>query len=158
MAFTTTPQMTQIKSISSIHINKNKNKVDLSQKQSPFILGMASSKRSRTITVEKEDWEEEQSSTRTTIEEKSSNNNNNNNNNNIEDESNVLGMVAFAATSTALSLSVLSEAADAAITMPKELSNSFDPSTFVPVCAASDSFYRFLTGDGTNSSWERKFY
>jgi hypothetical protein len=36
-----------------------------------------------------------------------------------------------------------------AITMPKELtlsSGSFDPSTFVPVCGASDTFYRFLQG------------
>ena len=43
----------------------------------------------------------------------------------------------------------LSEKADAAITMPKELmlsSGSFDPNTFVPVCAASDNLYRFLQG------------
>jgi len=36
-----------------------------------------------------------------------------------------------------------------AIQMPKELmtsSGSFDPSSFVPVCGASDNFYRFLQG------------
>ncbi|CAJ1954406.1 unnamed protein product [Cylindrotheca closterium] len=33
-----------------------------------------------------------------------------------------------------------------AVTMPKELSASFDPSNFVPVCGASDNFYRLLQG------------
>lgn len=57
---------------------------------------------------------------------------------------NALSILAVATTSTAVALSVLSEAADAAISMPKQLTGSFDPSTFVPVCAASDSFYRLL--------------
>jgi hypothetical protein len=55
-------------------------------------------------------------------------------------------VVAMATMTTAMTLAVVSEGADAAITMPKELSSSFDPSNFVPVCAASDSFYRFLQG------------
>ncbi len=45
-------------------------------------------------------------------------------------------------------LTIFSESANA-ITMPKELtlsSGSFDPSNFVPVCGASDTFYRFLQG------------
>jgi hypothetical protein len=53
-------------------------------------------------------------------------------------------ILAMATASTAVGLSVLSETASAAITMPKQLGGSFDPSTFVPVCAASDSFYRLL--------------
>jgi hypothetical protein len=61
-----------------------------------------------------------------------------------DNDENALGILTLATTSTALTLSVLSEGANAAITMPKELSATFDPKTFVPVCAASDSFYRFL--------------
>mmetsp|Transcript_20530 Transcript_20530/g.50369 ORF Transcript_20530/g.50369 Transcript_20530/m.50369 type:complete len:366 (+) Transcript_20530:186-1283(+) len=33
-----------------------------------------------------------------------------------------------------------------AVTMPKELTSTFDPSQFVPVCGASDNFYRLLQG------------
>ncbi|KAL3944291.1 MAG: hypothetical protein SGBAC_001636 [Bacillariaceae sp.] len=33
-----------------------------------------------------------------------------------------------------------------AVVMPKELSSTFDPSKFVPVCGASDNFYRLLQG------------
>eukprot|EP00536_Pseudo-nitzschia_multiseries_P013291 jgi/Psemu1/211189/e_gw1.557.44.1 len=51
-------------------------------------------------------------------------------------------MVA-ATTTTILGLAALSEAANA-ISMPKELTQSFDPNSFVPVCAASDGFYRLL--------------
>lgn len=36
--------------------------------------------------------------------------------------------------------------ANAAVVMPKELSSTFDPSKFVPVCGASDNFYRLLQG------------
>jgi hypothetical protein len=61
-----------------------------------------------------------------------------------DDDANALGVLVLATTSTALTLSVLSNGANAAITMPKEISATFDPNTFVPVCAASDSFYRFL--------------
>ena len=53
-------------------------------------------------------------------------------------------VIAMATASTAVGLTVMSEMASAAITMPKQLAGSFDPSTFVPVCAASDSFYRLL--------------
>jgi hypothetical protein len=45
-------------------------------------------------------------------------------------------------------MAIFSESANA-IQMPKELrlsSGSFDPSTFVPVCGASDNFYRVLQG------------
>lgn len=53
-------------------------------------------------------------------------------------------MVA-ATTTTLLGLAVLSETANAmTVTMPKELTQSFDPNSFVPVCAASDGFYRLL--------------
>jgi hypothetical protein len=48
-------------------------------------------------------------------------------------------------TSTALTL-VGPAAAQAAVIMPKELTGSFDPKSFVPVCAASDNFYRVLQG------------
>ncbi len=55
-----------------------------------------------------------------------------------------------ATTSTIMGLAVLSEVANAVsvptIQMPKELSQSFDPSQFVPVCAASDTLYRGLQG------------
>lgn len=46
-------------------------------------------------------------------------------------------------------LTLFTENANAAIQMPKELmlsSGSFDPKNFVPVCAASDNFYRILQG------------
>lgn len=59
--------------------------------------------------------------------------------------------VSIAATaSTIVGLATLSEIANAVsvptIQMPKELTQSFDPNSFVPVCAASDSFYRALQG------------
>jgi hypothetical protein len=62
----------------------------------------------------------------------------------IRANENVLSVLTLAATSTAVCLTVLSETANAAITMPKELTQSFDPASFVPVCGASDSFYRLL--------------
>lgn len=65
-------------------------------------------------------------------------------NDTIGNEQNAFGIAALATTSTALTLCVLSEGANAAITMPKEISATFDPNSFVPVCAASDGFYRFL--------------
>jgi hypothetical protein len=56
-----------------------------------------------------------------------------------------LSLLAMAITTSTVGLVVLSEtAANAAIEMPKSLQGSFDPSSFVPVCAASDGFYRFL--------------
>ena len=62
----------------------------------------------------------------------------------IRANENVLSVLTLAATSTAVCLTVLSETANAAITMPKSLTQSFDPASFVPVCGASDSFYRVL--------------
>lgn len=63
----------------------------------------------------------------------------------IQDE-NAMPLLAVATTSTIITLSVLSETAHAAtsITIPKEITQSFDPSSFVPVCGASDTFYRAL--------------
>lgn len=57
-----------------------------------------------------------------------------------------IGVLVAATSTTIVGLAVLSETANAisAITMPKELTQSFDPNSFVPVCAASDSFYRVL--------------
>ena len=55
-----------------------------------------------------------------------------------------LSLLAVALTTSTTGLIVLSEAANAAIEMPKSLQTSFDPSSFVPVCSASDTFYRFL--------------
>mmetsp|Transcript_3221 Transcript_3221/g.7768 ORF Transcript_3221/g.7768 Transcript_3221/m.7768 type:complete len:378 (+) Transcript_3221:233-1366(+) len=57
-----------------------------------------------------------------------------------------VGVMVAATTTTILGLAALSEAANAiqGISMPKELTQSFDPNSFVPVCAASDGFYRFL--------------
>jgi hypothetical protein len=60
------------------------------------------------------------------------------------DDKNTMSVLALAVTSTALTLSVISEGANAAITMPKELTATFDPDKFVPVCGASDTFYRLL--------------
>ena len=66
------------------------------------------------------------------------------------DEKNPMAVTVAATTSTIVGLATLSEIANAiavpAITMPKELTASFDPNSFVPVCAASDSFYRALQG------------
>jgi hypothetical protein len=62
----------------------------------------------------------------------------------IRANENVLSVLTLAATSTAVCLTVLSETANAAITMPKTLTQSFDPASFVPVCGASDNFYRLL--------------
>lgn len=59
---------------------------------------------------------------------------------------NVLPVLTLATTSTAMCLSIFSETANALITMPKELTQSFDPKSFVPVCGASDTFYRALQG------------
>lgn len=66
-----------------------------------------------------------------------------------EDENkNSMNVLVAATTSTIVGLTALSEMANAIsypkITMPKELTQSFDPSSFVPVCGASDSFYRVL--------------
>lgn len=55
-------------------------------------------------------------------------------------------LAATGALSTWMVSSHLPSAVANAVTMPKELSASFDPSKFVPVCAASDSFYRLLQG------------
>eukprot|EP00529_Nitzschia_sp_RCC80_P031596 CAMPEP_0113460330 /NCGR_PEP_ID=MMETSP0014_2-20120614/10929_1 /TAXON_ID=2857 /ORGANISM="Nitzschia sp." /LENGTH=361 /DNA_ID=CAMNT_0000351975 /DNA_START=1207 /DNA_END=2292 /DNA_ORIENTATION=+ /assembly_acc=CAM_ASM_000159 len=55
-----------------------------------------------------------------------------------------LSLLAVALTTSTMGLMVLCEAANAAIEMPKSLQTSFDPSSFVPVCSASDTFYRFL--------------
>ena len=55
-----------------------------------------------------------------------------------------LSLLAVALSTSTVGLMVLSEAANAAIEMPKSLQTSFDPSSFVPVCSASDTFYRFL--------------
>eukprot|EP00532_Pseudo-nitzschia_australis_P020006 CAMPEP_0168295636 /NCGR_PEP_ID=MMETSP0142_2-20121227/13053_1 /TAXON_ID=44445 /ORGANISM="Pseudo-nitzschia australis, Strain 10249 10 AB" /LENGTH=349 /DNA_ID=CAMNT_0008244381 /DNA_START=121 /DNA_END=1167 /DNA_ORIENTATION=+ len=57
-----------------------------------------------------------------------------------------LSVMVAATSTTIMGLAALSETANAmsSITMPKELTQSFDPSSFVPVCAASDGFYRFL--------------
>jgi hypothetical protein len=129
-------------------------KQGLSQRGSSFLLGMASKK---TITMTRSESSstvsvasnidlldkagEESTLSRPNDDDDDDDDDNNNNNLN-----NALSMLAFAATSTAVSLTIMSEGANAAITMPKELSASFDPSTFVPVCGASDSFYRFLQG------------
>jgi hypothetical protein len=70
---------------------------------------------------------------------------------NVVDENKDPMTVSIAATaSTVVGLATLAEIANAVsmptITMPKELSQSFDPNSFVPVCAASDGFYRALQG------------
>jgi hypothetical protein len=52
---------------------------------------------------------------------------------------------ALAATGALSALTMLPTQVDA-FTMPKELSGSFDPKNFVPVCGASDNFYRLLQG------------
>eukprot|EP00980_Cylindrotheca_fusiformis_P022325 scaffold9191_cov114-Cylindrotheca_fusiformis.AAC.20 len=53
---------------------------------------------------------------------------------------------AMAGTGAVLSaLTILPTQADA-VTMPQELSANFDPGSFVPVCGASDNFYRLLQG------------
>jgi len=63
---------------------------------------------------------------------------------------NVFPVLTLATTSTVMCLFVMSETANAAagtlIRMPKELTQSFDPKSFVPVCGASDTFYRALQG------------
>ncbi|KAG7353601.1 hypothetical protein IV203_002956 [Nitzschia inconspicua] len=100
----------------------------LSQRESPFLLGMASK---RTIT--KTDESQTETTTITNDGQFSARN-----------DENAISILAMATTSTALTLSVIAESANAAITMPKELSATFDPNTFVPVCGASDTFYRFL--------------
>jgi hypothetical protein len=99
----------------------------LGQRQSSFLVGMASK---RTITKIEDPVISEPKISRTEP--------------TTSTDENALGTLALATTSTALTLSVLAEGANAAITMPKELSATFDPNTFVPVCGASDSFYRFL--------------
>ncbi|VEU33454.1 unnamed protein product [Pseudo-nitzschia multistriata] len=62
------------------------------------------------------------------------------------DNSEALSVVVAATSTTIMGLAALSEAANAvsSIAMPKELTQSFDPNSFVPVCAASDGFYRVL--------------
>eukprot|EP00529_Nitzschia_sp_RCC80_P000772 CAMPEP_0113477790 /NCGR_PEP_ID=MMETSP0014_2-20120614/20391_1 /TAXON_ID=2857 /ORGANISM="Nitzschia sp." /LENGTH=374 /DNA_ID=CAMNT_0000370899 /DNA_START=200 /DNA_END=1320 /DNA_ORIENTATION=+ /assembly_acc=CAM_ASM_000159 len=55
-----------------------------------------------------------------------------------------LSLLTVALATSTMGLLVLCEAANAAIEMPKSLQTSFDPSSFVPVCSASDTFYRFL--------------
>jgi hypothetical protein len=52
---------------------------------------------------------------------------------------------ALAATGALSALTILPTQVDA-FTMPKELTGSFDPNSFVPVCGASDNFYRLLQG------------
>mmetsp|Transcript_11521 Transcript_11521/g.23771 ORF Transcript_11521/g.23771 Transcript_11521/m.23771 type:complete len:360 (+) Transcript_11521:52-1131(+) len=69
---------------------------------------------------------------------------------NLDETKDPMAVSLAAATSTLLGMAVLSEVANAisvpTIQMPKELTQSFDPSTFVPVCAASDGLYRGLQG------------
>jgi len=63
----------------------------------------------------------------------------------VDENKNSLAVLVAAMSSTIMTLAVLSETANAAsITMPKGLTQSFDPSSFVPVCGASDSLYRVL--------------
>lgn len=64
---------------------------------------------------------------------------------------NAVAVLLAATTNTIVGLAVVSEVANAiefpsipTITIPKELTQSFDPSQFQPVCAVSDSFYRVL--------------
>jgi len=68
----------------------------------------------------------------------------------VDQNKDALAVLVASTSSTILGLAALSEAANAisvpTITMPKELTQSFDPSSFAPVCAASDSFYRVLQG------------
>lgn len=64
---------------------------------------------------------------------------------NVFDPFNFSSMDAMAATGSLAALTVLPTQVDAVI-MPKELSGNFDPSSFVPVCGASDNFYRVLQG------------
>lgn len=68
----------------------------------------------------------------------------------VDENKNTMDVMVAATSSTILGMAVLSEVANAisvpSITMPKELTQSFDPNSFVPVCAASDSFYRALQG------------
>ena len=68
----------------------------------------------------------------------------------VDDNKDALTVLVASTSSTIIGLVALSEAATAisvpTITMPKELTQSFDPSSFTPVCAASDSFYRVLQG------------
>jgi hypothetical protein len=115
----------------------------LSQRQSPFSLGMGSK---RTLlepalivspdidSADKNDHVQQHGMIPI----------NDNNNDDDDVEKNAWSVLAMATASTAVGLVLLSETASAAITMPKQLASSFDPSTFVPVCAASDSFYRLL--------------
>lgn len=59
----------------------------------------------------------------------------------------VVVAAATATTAACVSSFWFSEAANAvSITMPKTLTQSFDPNSFVPVCGASDTFYRALQG------------
>lgn len=110
----------------------------LTQRQSSFLLGMASR---RTITTKVV----EESPPIVAIAAKHvGDDDDNESNNTIGNEQNAFGIATLATTSTALILCVLSEGANAVITMPKEISATFDPKSFVPVCAASDGFYRFL--------------
>lgn len=65
-----------------------------------------------------------------------------------KDSSSSLVANALVASGFLSALTIFSDNANA-IQMPKELtlsSGSFDPSSFVPVCGASDNFYRFLQG------------
>jgi len=66
----------------------------------------------------------------------------------VDEERDSLAVLVAATSSTIVGLTALSEMANAvsipSITMPKGLTQSFDPASFVPVCAASDSFYRVL--------------
>ncbi|KAL3913216.1 MAG: hypothetical protein SGILL_006577 [Bacillariaceae sp.] len=121
----------------------------LAQKESSFLLGMAS-KRTITKTLEEEDTKQQQTrfnavDVEVLVQDRSLTGNNPQQQQ-PQDTENALGTVALATLSTAMTLTVISEGANAAITMPKELSASFDPNNFVPVCAASDNFYRFLQG------------
>lgn len=106
----------------------------LSQKQSPFSLGMGSK---RTLSEPRKpevivisDFDVRDDSMRHGM--------------TTSNDENAWSILAMATASTVVGLSLLSETASAAITMPKQLAGSFDPSTFVPVCAVSDSFYRLL--------------
>ena len=122
------------------------NRMDRLQKEScPFQLGAMSKKTKTLIRPDEQDLEQGDDDTEA--------------NNHMadylstsatqEDENkNSMNVLVAATTSTIVGLTALSEMANAVsyptITMPKGLTQSFDPSTFVPVCGASDSFYRVL--------------
>lgn len=61
----------------------------------------------------------------------------------VDDANNNLLTSSSAALTTVLLLPA-DKASAIGITMPESMSTSFDPKSFVPICGASDGFYRFL--------------